>query len=349
MREFVLDGTKVGDDTDCYVIAELGHNHQGSLDQCRKLFSLAKMCGANAVKLQKRDNRALFTKEMYDSPYNSENSFAPTYGAHREFLEFGRDEYIQLKLYAKEIGITFFSTAFDIPSADFLANIDMPAYKIASGDLTNTPLLKHVAKIGKPMIISTGGAEVADIVRAHDLLKSLGAKFAILQCTASYPAAFEELNLKVIKTFREQFSDTVIGLSGHDSGIAMSLVSYVLGARIIEKHFTLNRAMKGTDHAFSLEHSGLERLVRDLKRARIAMGDGVKRKYESEEKPLFKMAKKIVAKRDLPGGHTLQMADLTFKVPSDGLAPHNVDLLIGAQLKRSVKEDEGIMLEDVGR
>ncbi len=144
-RELTIDGFTINDQSDCYVIAEIGHNHQGDLEKCKEMFEVAKECGANAVKLQKRDNRTLFTRAMYDSQYHSENAFADTYGAHREKLEFGRDQYVELIAYAKKLGITFFSTAFDIPSADFLAELDMPAYKIASGDLTNTPLLKHVA------------------------------------------------------------------------------------------------------------------------------------------------------------------------------------------------------------
>ncbi|MFC7334997.1 N-acetylneuraminate synthase family protein [Rhodocista pekingensis] len=347
VRELEIDGRLIDDGGDCYVIAEIGHNHQGNLEQCMKLFSLAKMCGADAVKLQKRDNRALFTREMYDSPYHSENAFGATYGAHREFLEFGRDDYIQLKLHAREIGITFFSTAFDLKSADFLADIGMPAYKIASGDITNTPLLRHVARIGRPIIMSTGGADMDDVRRAYDTVMEINPKLAILQCTSGYPPAFEEMNLRVIQTFREAFPTTVVGLSSHDSGIAMALAGYMLGARIVEKHFTLNRAMKGTDHAFSLEHSGLEKMVRDLKRARIALGDGVKRRYPSEEKPLYKMAKKIVAARDLPAGHVLTLEDLAFKAPNDGLPPYHADHLVGMRLTRPLAEDEAIGYADL--
>jgi len=157
-RFLTIDDTTITDDSDCYLIAEIGHNHQGSLEKCRELFRAAKECGADAVKLQKRDNRSLYTRAMYEKPYDNENSFGPTYGAHREALEFGREEYVELKRYAAELGITFFATAFDVPSADFLAALDMPAYKLASGDLSNLPLLRHVARIGRPVIVSTGGA-----------------------------------------------------------------------------------------------------------------------------------------------------------------------------------------------
>lgn len=340
MRELVIDGTTIADDGDCYVIAEIGHNHQGNLDQCKKLFDVAVDCGANAVKLQKRDNRALFTREMYDSSYDNRNSYAPTYGAHREALEFGRAEYEELIRYAKEIGITFFSTAFDVPSADFLAELDMPAYKIASGDLTNTPLLKHVAKIGKPMVISTGGGDMESVIRAYDTIMPINQQLCIMQCTSGYPAEFSELNLRVVRTFRERFPDVVIGLSSHDNGIAMALAAYVMGATVVEKHFTLNRAAKGTDHAFSLTPDGMRRLVRDLRRAHVAMGDGVKRQYESERAPLFKMAKKLVAARDLPAGHVLTEADVAVKSPNDGMPPYEIDAVIGKALVRPLTRDE---------
>jgi N-acetylneuraminate synthase/sialic acid synthase len=346
-RELIIDGVVINDDSDCYVIAEIGHNHQGNVEQCKTMFVKAKEAGANAVKLQKRDNSTLFTRAMYESPYDNENSYGDTYGAHRVALEFNRDQYIELQKFAKDLGITFFSTAFDIPSADFLAELDVPAYKLASGDLNNVPLLKHVAKIGKPVILSTGGGTMEAVRRAYDAIMPINQQLCIMQCTAGYPPKFEELNLRVIETFRKTFPDIVIGFSSHDSGIAMALVGYVLGARMVEKHFTLNRAMKGTDHAFSLEPAGLTKLVRDLKRARISMGDGVKATFPSEAKPLMKMAKKLVATRDLPVGHVLTAADITMKSPSDGLPPYMFDDLIGKRLTKPLAEDEAFRLEDL--
>jgi len=345
--QITLDHTVIGDDSDCYVIAEIGHNHQGSVETAKALFHGAKDCGANAVKLQKRDNRTLYTRAMYDQPYDHENSFGVTYGAHREALEFGETEYRELQAYAAKLGLTLFATAFDFASADLLARLDMPAYKIASGDLRNVPLLKHVAAFGKPMIISTGGGTLEDVRRAYEAVRPINAQICLLQCTAGYPAAFEELNLRVITTFREQFPDVVVGLSAHDNGIAMALVGYVLGARVVEKHYTLNRSMKGTDHSFSLEHSGLRRMVRDLQRARVAMGDGVKRPLPSEVKPLFKMAKKLVAARDLPAGQVLTGDDVAIKSPNDGLPPYELENVLGRRLTRPLSADDNIRFEDL--
>jgi len=331
---------QIGDDTPCYVIAEIGHNHQGSVPKARELFLQAKDAGAHAVKLQKRHNRTLYTRAAYEKPYDNENSFGATYGDHREFLEFGRREYIELRDYAREIGVDFFSTAFDIASADFLDELGMPAYKIASGDLKSTPLLKHVAKLGKPMIVSTGGAQIEDVQRAYDTIMPINPQLCILQCTAGYPASFEELDLRVIATYRERFPDAVIGFSSHDNGIAMPVAAYMLGARIVEKHFTLNRAMKGTDHAFSLEPVGLRKLVRDLERTHQAMGNGEKKVYESERAPILKMGKSLVAARDIPAGHKLTAADIVMKSPAGGIPPYELDNVIGFVTLKPLHEDD---------
>ena len=345
MRELVIGGTRITDAGDCYVIAEIGHNHQGSVAKCKDLFRSAKECGVDAVKLQKRDNRALYTRAMYDKPYDHENSFGPTYGKHREALEFGRDEYVELQRYAQELGLTLFATAFDIPSADVLAGLDMPAYKIASGDLKSTPLLRHVAAFGRPMIVSTGGATLEDIQRAYDTLSPINRQICFLQCTAAYPASADELNLRVITSLRERYPELVIGLSDHENGIAMAVAAYVLGARVIEKHFTLNHTWKGTDHAFSLEPIGMRKLVRDLRRARVALGDGVKEPLPLEHGPLMKMGKKLVAARALAAGHVLSAADVAMKSPGDGLPPYYLDQILGRTLLVPLQPDDGIALE----
>jgi N-acetylneuraminate synthase/sialic acid synthase len=228
-----------------------------------------------------------------------------------------------------------------------LAELDMPAYKIASGDLVNTPLLKYIAQVGKPMILSTGGGTIEDVKRAYNAIMPINSQLAILQCTAAYPVNPEDMHLSVISTYREMFPETVIGLSDHESGIGMSLIAYMLGARIIEKHFTLNRAWKGTDHSFSLGPGGLRRMVRDLKRSRIALGNPEKKRLPLEEKPLFKMAKKLVAAQDLPTGAILKMDDIALKSPNDGLPPYELDNVVGMKLKRALKRDENISFEEL--
>jgi len=342
---FRIGQHEIGDHSRCYVIAEIGHNHQGNLDKARELFREAKTAGAHAVKLQKRDNRGLYTRAAYNKPYDNENSFGSTYGEHREFLEFGAHEYKELQAFAAELGVDFFSTAFDLASANFLRELDVPAYKIASGDLKSTPLLRHVASFGKPIIVSTGGATIEDVQRAYDAIMPINQQLAILQCTAGYPAAFEELDLRVISTYRDRFPGAVIGFSSHDNGIAMPVAAYILGARIVEKHFTLNRASKGTDHAFSLEPLGLRKMCRDLERTHKALGNGVKKIYESEKAPIIKMGKSLVVARDLPSGHILGPNDIVMKSPGGGIPPYDLNKVLGRVTLRPLMEDDFLTFE----
>jgi sialic acid synthase len=348
MRRLIIDGVEIGADEPCYVIAEIGHNHQGDVEQARRLIDAAKECGANAVKLQKRSNRALYTREFYEQPYDNELSFGRTYGEHREALELGIEAYRELLSHARDAGITLFATAFDFESADELANLGVPAFKFASGDLKNTPLQRHIASFGKPMLLSTGGATMADVERAVDTILPLNDQLAVLQCTAAYPASVEDLNLNVITTLRKRFPELVIGLSDHQNGIAMSVVAYMLGARIVEKHFTLDHALKGRDHAFSLMPEGMRRLVRDLHRVPAALGDPEKRPLPIEADPLEKMGKKLVAARDLELGHVLSAADLAIKSPADGgLPPYELDRLVGRRLRRPLAFEDFLTFDDV--
>jgi sialic acid synthase len=347
-RSLTIGTHRIDDDSPCYVIAEIGHNHQGSLEKARELFREAQAAGAHAVKLQKRDNRGLYTRAAYQKPYDNENSFGATYGEHREFLEFGLDEYRELQVYAKELGVDFFATAFDLASADFLEALDVPAYKIASGDLKSTPLLEYVASFGKPLIVSTGGAHIDDVQRAYDTILPINPNLAILQCTAGYPAAFEELDLGVIAEYRTRFPEAVVGFSSHDNGIAMPVAAYVLGARVVEKHFTLNRAMKGTDHAFSLEPVGLRKMARDLERTRIALGDGRKKTYDSEKAPILKMGKSLVVARDLPEGHVLTRADVVMKSPAGGVPPYELARVLGRPVLKALHEDDFLSFDVLG-
>ena len=348
MLELVVDGRVIARDGPAYVIAEIGHNHQGDVEKAKALVRAARECGADAVKLQKRDNAQLYTRALYEAPYDNEHSFGRTYGEHREALELSAAEWLELREFSREEGITLFGTVFDEPSADFLHELDLPAFKIASGDLTNTPLLRHVAGLGRPIFLSTGGGTMDDVERAVDTILPLNAQLCVMQCTASYPCEVEELNLGVVESYRERFPDLVIGLSDHQSGIAMSLVGYMLGARVIEKHFTLNHAWKGSDHAFSLMPEGMRRLVRDLHRVPDAVGDGVKRPLASEARPLEKMGKKLVATRDLPVGHVLTAEDLAARSPADGgLPPYELDDLLGRRLTRPLMVDHALVTDDV--
>lgn len=327
MREIFISGKRIADDEECFVIAEIGHNHMGDVEICKQLFLEAKKCGCDAVKLQKRNNRAIFTKALYNSPYDNIHSYGPTYGEHREALEFNFLQYQELKRYCDEIGILFFATAFDEESAGFLLALDVPAFKIASGDLTNTPLIKYIAQLKKPMIISTGGGTFSDIDRA--LMYTYGAPVAFLYCVASYPNKPQELDLNVIDAMRERYQNTAIGYSCHYNGILMAEAAYLHGARIIEKHFTLNHTWRGTDHALSLEPQGMESMVHNIRRLKQAHGSGNKMVLQSELAPLRKMAKSVHVARPVSVGSVIQREDVCIKSPGDGIPPYMLDEVIG--------------------
>ena len=346
--ELHVDGKRIWDDGPAYVIAEIGHNHQGDLEKAKALIHAAKESGVDAVKFQKRDNKRLFTRAFYDSPYENENSFGATYGEHREALELGKSDWFELSRYSREEGVAFVAAAFDEPSADFLAELGVDAFKFASGDLLNVPFLRYVAALGKPLLLSTGGGTIEDIDRAVNAIAALNRQLCVLHCTASYPAEVEDLNLSVIVTLKERFPELVIGLSDHHNGIAMAPVAYMLGARVFEKHFTLNHAWKGTDHAYALMPDGMRRFVRDLHRIPAALGDGMKRRLPSEEGPLRKMGKKLVAARDLPAGHVLAAEDVIAKSPADGgLSPYQLDELVGKRLLHPLSFEQDVTFLDV--
>jgi sialic acid synthase len=286
-RELTIAGRRISDDDPCYVIAEIGGNHGGDEAVAAEMVREAARCGVDAAKFQKRENDTLYVRSCLDAPYANENSFGDTYHAHRAALELTPRCLAALDAEGRRAGIQVFATAFDERSADHCAELGFPAIKIHSGGLTDRPLLTHVARLRLPVILSTGGGTIADIDRAVEALGDC--PHAILHCTASYPLKPAEANLACLLTLRARYPETVVGFSSHAPGIVLSLVAYALGARILEHHFTLNRASKGTDHAFSLEPKALAQLVEDLDKVRQAMGDGIKRVYPSERKPIAKM------------------------------------------------------------
>ncbi len=347
MRQLILKDKVINQESDCYVIAEIGHNHQGDLNKCLNIIKEAKKTGVSAVKLLKRNNRKLFTKEFYEQTYNSEHAFGKTYGEHREYLEFEKKDFVEIIDYCKSIDVDFLCTAFDKDSLDFLIDINIGAIKFASADLFNIPLLEYGASKKIPIILSTGGANIDDVDRAKKTINQYHDNLVILQCTASYPCSPEDLNLKVIELFLEKYPSNLSGLSSHHNGIAMDLVAYVLGARVIEKHFTLDRALKGSDHSFSLEPQGMYKLIRDLSRAKAALGKKEKIIFPNEKKSLLKMRKKIVASKNLEINKIIEMDDLDYKSPGDGMQPFEYKKLLGKKLIKSIKEDEKILIEYV--
>lgn len=293
-RELLIAGRRIADDATPFVIAEIGSNHQGDVTKAEDLIRAAAQAGADAVKFQKRDNRTLYTPAEYDAPYNSEHAFGSTYGEHREFLELDFEEFSHLKAFAESFGLVFFATAFDLPSVEFLARLNVPAIKIGSGQVTDAELLTTAAQVGVPLIVSTGGCSLVDVHRAAAILCEHGAVFGLLHCVSIYPCPAERLNLRVIEVLRGLYPQTVIGHSDHYDGPRFAELAWALGARIFEKHFTLDRSAKGSDNAFSLEPAGMASLVKTLTLLPLAIGDGRKSRLPEEAPALVKMGRRDV-------------------------------------------------------
>lgn len=277
----------IGENHPCFVIAEIGINHNGSLEMAKKLINIAHLYGCDAVKFQKRTVEDVYTKEELSMP--RPNVFGPTNGDLKRGLEFGYDEYKQIDKYCKEIGILWFASCWDKKSVDFMEQFNVCAYKIPSALITDLELLKYIKKTNKPMLISTGMSTTEEIDSA---LNVTGLDNIVLyHCTSTYPSDNSELNLNVIKTFKEKY-DCPIGYSGHEKGIVSSVVAVVLGAVSVERHITLDRTLWGSDQAASLEPEGLRKMVRDIRNTRAFLGDGIKKVYDSEL-PIKKKLRRI--------------------------------------------------------
>lgn len=330
----------------CFVIAEIGHNHQGEVDKAIKMIHVAAACGADAVKFQKRDNKKLYTKKMYNKPYENENSFGKTYGKHREALELGFDEYKELFKTAKKNNVEFMCTAFDFDSVDFLEELGIKSYKIASGDLTSLPLLEYIAKKNKPMFISTGASNFNEVKETYKFITAINKKICFLHCIASYPSEYNQLNLNVIKRYLEELPEAVIGYSSHENGILGPILAYMLGATVVETHFTLNHAWKGTDHKFSLEPQGLQKMVRDLRRIDIALGNGNKEILKEEISAREKMGKSIYYTNSLMEGAIIKRNNIIIKSPGGYLSPKYFQEIIRKKLVKNVEKEKAVSLND---
>ncbi len=263
------------------VIAEIGINHQGDMNLMKKMILSAKDCGVDYVKSQKREPKLCLTKEQYDKPYDSPNSFGSTYGEHKEALEFSEDEWEELFFFARENNIKLFASVFDEVSADFMNQQGAKLFKIGSAEVGKLDLLDHVKSFGKPIILSTGMSTIEEVDSAVDVLR--GSDLTIMHCTSSYPCKEEDVNLNVITTLRDRYS-LPVGLSGHyvqGSG-AIECAAMALGVSCVERHFTLDRTMKGSDQSSSLEPAGMQRVVKSIRSVEKALGQSVKSVLECE-------------------------------------------------------------------
>ena len=345
MSEIKINNKIIGNNHAVYIIAEIGINHQGDIEIAKELILEAKDCGADCVKFQKRDINRILTKEGLNMPYVNNNSFGDTYGEHKRALELSSEDYLTLYNFSKENNIDFAASGWDEESIDFLDNLGVPFFKMASADITNFPLLEHTAKKGKPMIISTGMSNMETVEKAVELISNINSQVAILQCTSTYPTEFDQIHLNVLNTFKEKFPKCVIGYSGHELGIAVPIASVSLGAKIIERHFTLDRTMKGGDHAASLEPQGFKKMVRDIRNIEKAMGSYDKTVQDSEIPIFKKLSKSIVSAVDINQGDTITLDKITTKGPGTGISPMQIDSLIGKTVKINIPADT-VILED---
>lgn len=288
MRRTVKIGNKiVGDGYPCFVIAEVGINHNGNLALAKQLIDVAAMTGCDAVKFQKRTVDVVYTQEELAKERLS--VFGNTNGDLKRGLEFGFEEYAEINEYCKQKGLIWFASCWDESSVDFIEKFNVPCYKISSASLTDDNLLKRTKATGKPILLSTGMSTMSQIEHAVSVLGE--DNLVIYHCTSTYPTEHSEINLAVIQHFKEKFS-CPIGFSGHERGVIPSILAAAFGANSVERHITIDRTLWGSDHAASLEPNGLFRMVRDIRQIPVLIGDGEKRVYESE-KPIIQKLRRV--------------------------------------------------------
>lgn len=342
-------GRRVGPDEPCFIIAEAGVNHDGSMDRARELIDRAAEAGVDAVKFQAFITEELITPEAPKAGYQVETTGKP--GSQRDMLkalELGEPQQARLKAHCDERGLIYLCTPYDHQSIDMLDRIDTVGFKIASTDTVNVPLLRHLASKGRPAILSTGMSSLAEVEQGIDALHAggLAGKIAVLQCTSEYPAPIEQVNLRAIQTLERAFG-LPVGFSDHTPGIGASPWAIPLGACIIEKHFTLDRCLPGPDHRASIEPDELCELVATIRNVEAALGDGVKRALPSELQNKPKMQKSVVARQPIAAGTEIAAAALTCKRPGTGLPPLWLDRIAGRKAAVDIAADTILELRHV--
>jgi N,N'-diacetyllegionaminate synthase len=345
---FKIGDKIIGNGNPAFIIAEAGVNHNGDINLAKQLVDKAVLAGVDAIKFQTFKTEKLVTGYADMAEYQKDNigSRDSQFNMLKK-LELSYENFIELEAYCKCKEIMFLSTPFDFESADFLEAIGVKAFKIASGDLTNIPLLEHIAKFNKPMILSSGMSTLLEIEEVLNAIYCLGNKeVAVLHCTSNYPASLQSVNLNAMNTIKDTFN-IVSGYSDHTEGITISIAAVAMGANIIEKHFTLDKNMEGPDHKASLSPIELKELTVAIRDVEMALGTGIKG-YNSSEVDTMKAARKsIVASRYIKIGESINLMDLDFKRPGTGLSPKLYMDIVGKKTKRDIKPDEQITLDIV--
>jgi N-acetylneuraminate synthase len=329
-----------------FVIAEAGVNHNGDLTMARSLIDVAADAGANAVKFQTFHSDRIATAEAPKAGYQLQTTGeAESQLEMLRRLELSAEAHRQLHSYCSERGIVFLSTPFDEQAADFLDELGVPAFKISSGDLTNSPLLEHVAQKGKPVILSTGMSTLEEVTEAVSILRAAGCEdFILMHCVSNYPANPADVNLRAMQTMQAGFN-VPVGFSDHTEGIEVALAAAAMGACVIEKHFTLDRGLPGPDHRASLEPAELRRLIQGIRRVEAALGDGRKVPAASELETAKVARRSLVAARDIPAGATLERNMIVLKRPGTGLSPSMLGNIVGRRALRNIADGSLLTLE----
>lgn len=327
-----------------FIIAEAGVNHNGSFETACRLVDAAKEAGADCIKFQTFKAKNLVSHNAKKADYQVRETGDSSQQEMLKQLELSFDDFTRLKAYCDEVGILFLSTPFDFESIDFLNTIEMPFWKVPSGEVTNLPYLIHLAQTEKPIVMSTGMCEMDEIEAALKVLKEHGtSKICLLHCNTEYPTPYEDVNLRAMQTMRDTFH-LEVGYSDHTKGIEIPIAAVAMGATIIEKHFTLDRNMEGPDHKASLEPTELKAMVTAIRHLEKAIGTGNKTPSPSEQKNIAVARKSIVAACDIFEGELLTEENITVKRPGTGISPMKWFDVIGTKAVRSFTEDEQIVL-----
>lgn len=334
-------GRTLGPGQPALIIAEIGNNHDGSLGQGRALVEAAAVAGADAVKFQTHIADAEMLPETPTPPHFDEPRFEFT-----RRMELSRDDHVALKSLAEERGLAFFSSPFSVEAVELLEAVGVPAYKVASGEVTNPPLLKAIAATGKPVLLSTGMSGLAEIDAAVSVIREAGSELCLMQCTSTYPCPPEKVNLRAMDTLADRYGCPV-GLSDHTPDINTSIAAAALGAACIEKHFTLSRRLYGPDHHASLEPEDLARLVRGVREVEAALGSGEKLLDPAHDPVRESFEKSLVVATEIPEGAVIEATMLTTKRPGSGIPATRLTEVIGHRAARQLEPDRLLQEADI--
>jgi len=329
---------------DPFIIAEVGQNHQGNFEIAKNYIKVFSSLGADAIKFQIRNNKYLFSKDAYDNFYESENSFGKTYGLHREKLELNYKYLRNLRKECIKHRVKFIITPFDEISLDFVKKLNVDAIKIASFDLGNLPFIYKITKLNKPIIISIGGGREDQVNASLKVLKKNKNQIIILHCVSEYPCEYNRLGLKNITNLKQKYPKIIIGSSDHFNGTLSGPVAYLMGARVFEKHVTMNRSWVGTDHNFSLEPEGFRKFVRDINRVRHMLEPKPAREL-GKEKVFKRLGKSLIASKKIFKGEIFNFDNLSGRIFSKQfIQVRDANKVIGKKAKKNFKIGEPIKL-----